>query len=159
MELLIQRSTTYSDDSPRFLLQLDAHPWTNEYLGVLLDAACSGNAHVLSILSGVVTASPQVVAHVASICAAKRDIVGPVFTESLARWPMYDEDIDSVLLTLEVLKALLRDANFCALLEPATTASTIQALMNNASSDDLEAVVAACNEVLATEFLAATGAQ
>ncbi|TYZ63626.1 hypothetical protein PybrP1_008989 [[Pythium] brassicae (nom. inval.)] len=139
--------------------ELDAHPWTNKFLGVLLESACSGSAHVLSILSGVVSASPQVAGQVASICAAKSHVVGPVFTEALARWPLYEEDIDSVILTLEVLKVLLGDASFCALLEPATTAATVQALADNARGDDLEAVVAACEEVLATKVLAAAGAQ
>lgn len=141
-------------DACLLLLQLDGHQWTSEYLGVLLESACSGSAHVLSILSSVVAASPQLVAQVATVCASKRDIVGPVFNEALARWPLYEEDIDSVILTLEVLKALLSDSSFRGLLEPAKTASTIQTLATNAAGDGLDAVVAACKEVLSTEFLA-----
>lgn len=139
--------------------QLDAHVWTTQFLGVLLDtAASSEHAQTLSILATAVETSTPLCARVAAICAEKKHVVGPIFHDALAQWPLYEEDVDSVILTIEILASLLRDSSFRSLVEPATVASTIQTLATNAAGDDLDAVVAACKRVLASDAIASTSA-
>lgn len=119
---------------------------------MLLETADSESAHTLSILAGLID-EPRLLTPVASVCVSKGPAIGQIFHESLSRWPLYEEDVDGVILTLAILKALLSVDALRTLLDSATIASTVQKLSANAEGDGLDEVVVACSEVLASDFL------
>lgn len=132
--------------------QPEEHIWVAQFSGALLEKTESESAHTLAILASMIRASPLLLAQVAKVCAKKSQAVGAIFHDSLSRWPLYEEDIDGIILTLEILAALLADSSFRVLLNPSTIASTVQKLSENAKTDALDLVVAACSEVLASDF-------
>uniref|UniRef100_K3XA07 Uncharacterized protein n=1 Tax=Globisporangium ultimum (strain ATCC 200006 / CBS 805.95 / DAOM BR144) TaxID=431595 RepID=K3XA07_GLOUD len=120
--------------------QFADHLWINQYLEVLLETADTGSAHTLSILVGLVN-EPRMLPQLVNVCVSKGPTIGLIFHESLSRWPLYEEDIEAVVLTLEILKTLLTADALRALLDAATIASTVKALAENAAGDELDAVV------------------
>lgn len=139
--------------------QPEEHLWVAQFTGALLEKAESESAHTLAILANLTRASPLLLTQIATVCAQKSQAVGAIFHDSLSRWPLFEEDIDGVILTLEILTVLLGDSSFRTLLDPATIASTVQKLSENAKSDELDLVVAACSEVLASDFFKSDVAQ
>ncbi|GAB9473157.1 hypothetical protein Gpo141_00010314 [Globisporangium polare] len=146
-----------SSESEAF--QPEEHIWVAQFAGALLEKAESESAHTLAIIASLIRASPLLLAQVATVCGQKSQAVGAIFHDSLSRWPLFEEDIDGVILTLEILAALLGDSSFRALLDPATIASTVQKLSENAKSDELDLVVAACSDVLASDFFKSDAVQ
>ncbi|KAF1329096.1 hypothetical protein FI667_g6162, partial [Globisporangium splendens] len=134
-----------------WFLQFADHLWIHQYLEVLLETADSGNAHTLLILAGLAN-EPRLLPQVVDVCVTKGPTIGQAFHESLSRWPLYEEDIEAVVLTLEILKALLSADALRALLDAATLASTVKALAENAAGEELDAVAVACRELLASAF-------
>lgn len=136
--------------------QLDEHPWVKDFIAVLLDPVVSSeNAHSLMILDVLVRAHDKLLHRVVSFCLSQPHTVTQRLHEPLHRWPIYEEDVELVVVTLELLKSLLTVEVLRESLDRDVIFATILQLSENAKADKLDAVANACQDLLTSSFTAA----
>lgn len=131
--------------------QVENHPWISDFISFLLDPVVSSeNVHSFMILSGLIRAKLKLLLHVVSFCMANPHTVTQTLHEPLARWPLYEEDVDLVIVTLELLEALLRVETLRATVDVDVIYATILQLSENAASEGLDAISTVCKQVTAS---------
>ncbi|RLN90911.1 hypothetical protein BBJ28_00000341 [Nothophytophthora sp. Chile5] len=86
--------------------------------------------------------------HVVSFCMTHPHTVTQTLHEPLSRWPLYEEDVELVVVTLELLESLLRVDALRATVDVDVIYATILQLSENAGAERLDAISAACTQVL-----------
>ncbi|EGZ25645.1 hypothetical protein PHYSODRAFT_485908 [Phytophthora sojae] len=131
--------------------QVDNHPWISDFISFLLDPVVSSeNVHSLMILCGLIRAERKLLLHVVSFCMANPQMVTQTLHEPLARWPLYEEDVELVVVTLELLEALLSAKTLRATVDVDAIYATILQLSENAASEGLEVISTVCKQVMAS---------
>lgn len=132
-------------------MQVDNHPWISDFISFLLDPVVSSeNVHSLMILCGLIRAERKLLLHVVSFCMANPQMVTQTLHEPLARWPLYEEDVELVVVTLELLEALLSAKTLRATVDVDAIYATILQLSENAASEGLEVISTVCKQVMAS---------
>ncbi|RLN96007.1 hypothetical protein BBJ28_00014088 [Nothophytophthora sp. Chile5] len=128
---------------------VENHPWIGDFIGFLLDPIVSSeNVHSLMVLSGLIRAERKLLLHVVSFCMTHPHTVTQTLHEPLSRWPLYEEDVELVVVTLELLESLLRVDALRATVDVDVIYATILQLSENAGAERLDAISAACTQVL-----------
>ncbi|KAI9907564.1 hypothetical protein PsorP6_003997 [Peronosclerospora sorghi] len=90
------------------LRQVDQHAWIPDFVRFLLEpVVASENVHSFRILCALIRAERKLLLEVVSFCSTHPHTVTQTLHEPLKRWPLYEEDMDLVVLTLELLDMLL----------------------------------------------------
>lgn len=132
--------------------QVESHAWITDFVRFLLDPVVSSeNVHSFMILCGLIRAERKLLLHVVSFCMANPHMVKQNLHEPLTRWPLYEEDVDLVVVTLELLEALLSIKALRATVDVDVIYATVLQLSENATSEGLDAISIACKQV--TELL------
>ena len=135
----------------RFLIntQVEDHSWISDFVKFLLDPVVSSeNVHSFMILCGLIRAERKLLLHVVSFCMANPHTVKQNLHEPLTRWPLYEEDVDLVVVTLELLEALLSIKTLRATVDVDVIYATVLQLAENAASEGLDAISTACKQVI-----------
>ncbi|KAI9998763.1 hypothetical protein PInf_003353 [Phytophthora infestans] len=131
--------------------QMENHPWISDFMGFLLDPVVSSeNVHSFMILCGLIRAERKLLLHVVAFCMANPHTVTQTLHEPLARWPLYEEDVDLVVVTLELLDALLSVDTLRQSVDVDVIYATILQLSDNAASEGLDVISSVCKPVLAS---------
>ncbi|ETI36833.1 hypothetical protein F441_16953 [Phytophthora nicotianae CJ01A1] len=131
--------------------QMEKHPWISDFTSFLLDPVVSSeNVHSFMILCGLIRAEHKLLLHVVSFCMANPHAVTQTLHEPLARWPLYEEDVDLVVVTLELLEALLSVNTLRQSVDVDVIYATILQLSENAASEGLDVISSVCNRVIAS---------
>ncbi|KAG1692654.1 hypothetical protein DVH05_025133 [Phytophthora capsici] len=129
--------------------QVGNHPWISDFISFLLDPIVSSeNVHSFMILCGLIRAERKLLLHVVSFCMTNPQTVTQTLHEPLARWPLYEEDVDLVVVTLELLEALLSVDSLRSTVDVDVIYATILQLSENAASEGLEAISTVCKQVM-----------
>lgn len=129
--------------------RVEAHPWISDFISFLLDPVVSlENVHSLLILHDLIQTDQKLREHVASYCVANSRIVTQTLVEPLARWPLYEEDVDLVIVTLKLLEVLLSVTTLRASVDVGTLHATVVQLSDNAAREKLDAIATVCKQVL-----------
>ncbi|KAK1935111.1 hypothetical protein P3T76_010877 [Phytophthora citrophthora] len=129
--------------------RVENHPWISDFISFLLDPIVSSeNVHSFMILCGLIRAEQKLLLHVVSFCMANPQTVTQTLHEPLARWPLYEEDVDLVVVTLELLDALLSVNSLRSSVDVDVIYATILQLSENAASEGLEAISMVCQQVM-----------
>ncbi|GMF55794.1 unnamed protein product [Phytophthora fragariaefolia] len=133
------------------LLQVENYPWISDFISFLLDPVVSSeNVHSFMILCGLIRAERKLLLHVVSFCMANPQTVTQTLHEPLARWPLYEEDVELVVVTLELLEALLSVNTLRCSVDVDVIYATILQLSENAASEGLEVISTVCKQVMAS---------
>ncbi|CAI5740512.1 unnamed protein product [Peronospora destructor] len=128
--------------------QVESHSWISDFIGFLLDPVVSSeNMHSFLILCGLIRAERKLLLHVVSFCMTNPHTVKQNLQEPLTRWPLYEEDVDLVVVTLELLEALLSIKTLRATVDVDVIYATVLQLSENATSEGLDAISTACKHV------------
>ncbi|CAH0480403.1 unnamed protein product [Peronospora belbahrii] len=128
--------------------QTESHTWISDFIRFLLDPVVSSeNVHSFMIVCGLIRAERKLLLHVVSFCMANPHTVKQTLHEPLTRWPLYEEDVDLVVVTLELLEALLSVQSLRATVDVDVIYATILQLSENAASEGLEEILCACKKV------------
>ncbi|POM80253.1 Hypothetical protein PHPALM_1937, partial [Phytophthora palmivora] len=129
--------------------RMENHPWISDFISFLLDPVVSSeNVHSFMILCGLIRAERKLLLHVASYCMANPQTVTQTLHEPLARWPLYEEDVELVIVTLELLEALLSVNTLRLSVDVDVIYATILQLSDNAASEGLDAISIVCKQVM-----------
>ncbi|POM67610.1 Hypothetical protein PHPALM_16358, partial [Phytophthora palmivora] len=129
--------------------RMENHPWISDFISFLLDPVVSSeNVHSFMILCGLIRAERKLLLHVASYCMANPQTVTQTLHEPLARWPLYEEDVELVIVTLELLEALLSVNTLRSSVDVDVIYATILQLSDNAASEGLDAISIVCKQVM-----------
>ncbi|KAE9030828.1 hypothetical protein PR003_g10033 [Phytophthora rubi] len=129
--------------------QVANHPWISDFISFLLDPVVSSeNVHSFMILCGLIRAERKLLLHVVSFCMANPQMVTQTLHEPLARWPLYEEDVELVVVTLELLEALLSENTLRTTVDVDAIYATILQLSENAASEGLDVISTVCKQVL-----------
>ncbi|CAH0488196.1 unnamed protein product [Peronospora farinosa] len=129
--------------------RVENHSWISDFIKFLLDPVVSSeNVHSFMILCGLIRAERKLLLHVVSLCMANPDTVKQNLHEPLTRWPLYEEDVDLVVVTLELLEALLSIKTLRATVDVDVIYATVLQLSENAASEGLDAISTACKQVI-----------
>ncbi|TMW66322.1 hypothetical protein Poli38472_004087 [Pythium oligandrum] len=124
----------------------DDHSWVSTFLNLVFENA--HNAIVLSVLLGLIRVNTRLKSFVAKNLSADPEVVGHIVHRSLTAWPIYEEDVDTVILVLEVLAALLDESAVKEAIHVSALAETLTKLSTNARQDDLVEIADSCDQVL-----------
>ncbi|KAG6578162.1 uncharacterized protein IUM83_10464 [Phytophthora cinnamomi] len=131
--------------------QVGNHPWISDFISFLLDPVVSSeNVHSFMILCGLIRAERKLLLHVVSFCMENPHMVTQTLHEPLARWPLYEEDVELVVVTLELLEALLSANTLRATVDVDAIYATILQLSENAASEGLDVISTVCKQVIAS---------
>lgn len=131
--------------------KLEDHEWVSDFIGFLLDPVVSSeNVHSFMILCGLVRAERKLLLHVVSFCMTHPHTVTQTLHEPLSRWPLYEEDVDLVIVTLELLDALLTVDTLRASVDVDVIYATVLQLSENATSEGLDPISTVCKQLLAS---------
>ncbi|KAJ8575754.1 hypothetical protein ON010_g3456 [Phytophthora cinnamomi] len=121
----------------------DIHPLANELVVPLLPAMLDG-----SQWGKFLRLRTEAVATVLIGCAENNNF--QTLHEPLARWPLYEEDVELVVVTLELLEALLSANTLRATVDVDAIYATILQLSENAASEGLDVISTVCKQVIAS---------
>ncbi|KAG6967849.1 hypothetical protein JG687_00004062 [Phytophthora cactorum] len=131
--------------------QMENHPWISDFISFLLDPVVSSeNVHSFMILCGLIRTERKLLLHVVSFCMENPHTVTQTLHEPLARWPLYEEDVDLVVVTLELLEALLSVNTLRQSVDVDVIYATILQLSENAASEGLDVISSVCKRVIAS---------
>ena len=108
----------------------------------------SENVHSFMVLNGLVRAEDKLLLHVVSFCMANPHLVKQTLRDPLIRWPLYEEDVDLVVVTLELMEALLSVQTLRASVDVDVIYATILQLSENAATEGLESITMACKQLM-----------
>ncbi|KAL4177039.1 hypothetical protein KRP22_001975 [Phytophthora ramorum] len=129
--------------------RVENHPWISDFIRFLLDPVVSSeNVHSFMILCGLIRAERKLLLHVVSFCMENPHTVTQTLHEPLARWPLYEEDVELVVVTLELLESLLSVNTLRATVDVDVIYATMLQLSENAASEGLDAISTVCKQVL-----------
>ncbi|KAF4322553.1 hypothetical protein BBO99_00003870 [Phytophthora kernoviae] len=121
--------------------RVEDHEWISDFIGFLLDPIVSSeNVHSFMILCGLIRAERKLLLHVVSFCMAHPRTVTQTLHEPLSRWPLYEEDVELVIITLELLQPLLSVDTLRATVDVDVIYATILQLSENATAEGLEPI-------------------
>ena len=100
------------------------------------------------VLNGLVRAEDKLLLHVVSFCMANPHLVKQTLRDPLIRWPLYEEDVDLVVVTLELMEALLSVQTLRASVDVDVIYATILQLSENAATEGLESITMACKQLM-----------
>ncbi|TDH71511.1 hypothetical protein CCR75_007503 [Bremia lactucae] len=131
--------------------RVENHPWIGDFISFLLDPVVSSeNVHSFIVLNGLIRTNSKLLEHVASFCVANPRTVSQTLHEPIARWPLYEEDIDLVVISLELIDALLCVNSLRESVDVDIFYATLLQLSDNAASEKLDVISIACKQVVAT---------
>uniref|UniRef100_M4BGD9 Uncharacterized protein n=1 Tax=Hyaloperonospora arabidopsidis (strain Emoy2) TaxID=559515 RepID=M4BGD9_HYAAE len=129
--------------------QVENHSWISEFIQFLLEPVVSSeNVHSFMVLNGLVRAEDKLLLHVVSFCMANPHLVKQTLRDPLIRWPLYEEDVDLVVVTLELMEALLSVQTLRASVDVDVIYATILQLSENAATEGLESITMACKQLM-----------
>ncbi|CEG46217.1 uncharacterized protein PHALS_02632 [Plasmopara halstedii] len=128
---------------------VENHPWISDFISFLFNPVVSSeNVHSLMILNGLVRTDQKLLEHVASYCIAHPRTISETLHEPLVRWPLYEEDEDLVVATLELLEVLLSVKTLRASVDVDNIYAVVVQLLDNAAREKLDATANACRQVM-----------
>ena len=131
------------------MVQVANHLWVSEFIQFLLEPIVSSeNVHSFMVLCGLVRAERKLLLHVASFCMAHPHTVKQTLRDPLVRWPLYEEDVDLVVVTLDLFEALLSVTTLRASVDVDVIYATILQLSENAASEGLDSITMACKHLM-----------
>ncbi|EEY70383.1 uncharacterized protein PITG_05786 [Phytophthora infestans T30-4] len=131
--------------------RVENHPWISDFISFLLDPVVSSeNVHSFLILCGLIREERKLLLHVVSFCKTNPQTVTQTLHEPLSRWPLYEEDVELVLVTLELLESLLSVNSLRDSVDVDVIYATILQLSENAASEGLDAISTVCKQVIAS---------
>lgn len=133
--------------------QLDEHAWIHQLIEFLVSPDSLENVQNLTVLKGLIDSSARLKELAARTCLQHPESIGHVVHTSLARWPLFEEDLETTAVLLELLMDLLSVKAVREAVDADHLRKTVASLAENASRDGLDAIVAACSDVLALECL------
>ncbi|KAI9922615.1 hypothetical protein PsorP6_000668 [Peronosclerospora sorghi] len=128
---------------------VDQHAWIPDFVRFLLEpVVASENVHSFRILCALIRAERKLLLEVVSFCLTHPHTVTQTLHEPLTRWPLYEEDMDLVVLTLELLDMLLSVQTLRETLAVDVIRATIVQLWESAASEGLDPITVACTRLV-----------
>lgn len=132
---------------------MDEHAWAQQLIAFLVSPDSLESVQHLTVLKGLLDSSARFQELVACVCLQHPESIGHVVHTSLARWPLFEEDLETTAVLLEILVILLSVEAVREAVDADHLRETVTSLAENASRDGLDAIATACRWVLALEYL------